>query len=395
MSGNNSASRLLEVERFGNEGEAMQAALGLARQAWGETHPNPMVGAVLTSSDGRLLGAGWHRKAGAPHAEIEALRACREGSGTLPDLSEATLYVTLEPCSTQGRTPPCTEAIRAAGIGRVVIGALDPNPRHAGRGVDILRASGIRVEQGLLAAECADLNLIFNHWITTGTPFLAAKIALTLDGKFATREGHSRWITGPAARGDAHHWRRLFPAIAVGCGTVLADDPALTVRLPGLPESCPVRLVFDRHQHLHQNHPARILRDSWAADKTYVISARGEWLRPSELPANPRPEKTEPLLSDKDFFQCFRQRCHERGLIGVFIEAGPRLLESLLAADHLDYLFCYHAPKFLGDPEAPGLRLTPPLALRMEEAKTLYQAQTALFPPDTLARGFLHPPSSL
>src|SRR5262249_17847975 len=142
----------------------------------------------------------------------------------------ATLYVTLEPCCTHGRTPPCTEAIVAAGITKVVAGATDPNPAHAGKGFEILRAGGVHVTSGILARECADLNLIFNHWIVTGAPLFAAKSGVTLDGKVATRTGDSKWITGEAARANGHHWRRYFPAIAVGAGTVRADDPRLTAR---------------------------------------------------------------------------------------------------------------------------------------------------------------------
>jgi len=206
----------------------LELALRLARRGYGSTSPNPMVGAVIVRH-GRLLGRGWHRKAGLPHAEIEALADAR-ARGATP--RGATLYVTLEPCSTRGRTPPCTRAILDAGIRRVVAAATDPNPAHAGRGFRLLEAAGIEVSHGLLGGIAADLNAPFNHWIVHRTPFVTLKAAMTLDGKIATRTGESRWITSPQARADAMRLRLGADAILVGIGTVLADDPSLTVRRP-------------------------------------------------------------------------------------------------------------------------------------------------------------------
>ena len=217
----------------------MRRALALARGVWGETQPNPMVGAVLVE-DGVIVAEGATAPDGGPHAERRALEAL----GRLPRPG-ATLYVTLEPCCTEGRTGACTARILAAGVSRVVVGAVDPNPAHAGRGLEVLRAAGVEVISGVLAEECADLNLIFNHWITHGTPLLAAKVASTLDGKLACRTGDSQWITGEASRADVHRWRRLFPGIGVGAMTVLHDNPRLTVRPPSGVESCPLRFVFD------------------------------------------------------------------------------------------------------------------------------------------------------
>src|SRR5579884_4137554 len=216
----------------------MWRALELARRAWGATHPNPMVGAVIVE-DGKAVAEGYHEQDGAPHAERVALQAL----GRKPKPG-AILYVTLEPCSTPGRTGACTEAIIAAGLKHVVAGAADPNPAHAGRGFELLRAAGVEVTTGVLEQECADLNMIFNHWITRGTPFFAAKSAVTLDGRIACRTGDSKWITGEQARSDVMRWRRLFPAIAVGAGTVMKDNPRLTART-GSGEWCPIRFVFD------------------------------------------------------------------------------------------------------------------------------------------------------
>ncbi|MGB0344699.1 MAG: bifunctional diaminohydroxyphosphoribosylaminopyrimidine deaminase/5-amino-6-(5-phosphoribosylamino)uracil reductase RibD, partial [Coraliomargarita sp.] len=217
----------------------MSRAVDIAQRGWGRTHPNPMVGAVI-AEDGKIVAEGWHRAAGQPHAEIEALRSL----GRKPS-PQATLYITLEPCSTVGRTGACTEAIMESGLRNVVVGTMDPNPNHSGKGLVHLRNAGIQVTEGVLADECKDLNLIFNHWITKQTPLLAAKIATTLDGKFSAANGHSKWVTGEDARANVMRWRRYFPAIAVSAATALADDPALTSRLPE-DNWCPIRFIFDR-----------------------------------------------------------------------------------------------------------------------------------------------------
>ena len=204
----------------------MRLALRLARRGYGTTSPNPMVGAVLVKG-GKIIGRGWHHRAGEPHAEIEALRDAQERGHTVKG---ATLYVTLEPCCTRGRTPPCTDAIVAAGIKRVVAGAIDPNPRHRGRGFRILRRAGLAVTHGVMAEECARLNEAFNHWIVQRTPFVTVKAGMTLDGKIATAAGESKWITGEKARAYGMKLRQGVDAILVGINTVLADDPSLTVR---------------------------------------------------------------------------------------------------------------------------------------------------------------------
>ena len=237
-----------------NDLKFMRLALRLARRGYGTTSPNPMVGAVLVKG-GKIIGRGWHRRAGGPHAEIEALRDAQK-RGRNPRGS--TLFVTLEPCCTHGRTPPCTDAIIAAGIKRVVIGTVDPNPKHAGRAFKILRRAGIEVislDKGRarhsvravrslarqwraedcapcqkLADECARLNEAFNHWIVHRTPFVTVKAAMTLDGKIATAGGESKWITGEAARACGMKLRQGADAVLVGINTILADDPSLTVR---------------------------------------------------------------------------------------------------------------------------------------------------------------------
>src|SRR4029077_16619414 len=204
----------------------MRLALRLARRGYGTTSPNPMVGAVLVKR-GRIVGRGWHHCAGEPHGEIEAiLDAARHGNS----VKGATLYVPLEPCSTHGRTPPCTEAILDADIKRVIIGSTDPNPRHRGKGFEILKRGGVSVTAGVLAEECEQLNEAFNHWIVHHVPFVTVKAAMTLDGKIATASGESKWVTGEKARAYGMKLREGADAILVGINTILADDPSLTLR---------------------------------------------------------------------------------------------------------------------------------------------------------------------
>jgi diaminohydroxyphosphoribosylaminopyrimidine deaminase/5-amino-6-(5-phosphoribosylamino)uracil reductase len=219
----------------------MKLALSLAKRGRGLTSPNPMVGAVLVRG-GRIIGRGWHRGAGLPHAEIEALNDCRR-NGRRP--AGATLFVTLEPCCTHGRTPPCTDAIVSAGIRRVVAGATDPNPRHRGEGFALLRRAGILVQPGVLAEDCEQLNEAFNHWIVHRLPFVTVKAAMTLDGKIATAGGQSKWITGDQARLAGMRLRQASDAILVGINTILADNPSLTYRGPARRARPLRRIVLD------------------------------------------------------------------------------------------------------------------------------------------------------
>jgi diaminohydroxyphosphoribosylaminopyrimidine deaminase/5-amino-6-(5-phosphoribosylamino)uracil reductase len=244
----------------------MRLALRLARRAYGRTSPNPMVGAVLVKG-GKIIGRGWHHAAGQPHAEIEAIHDA-ENSGHKP--KGATLYVTLEPCCTQGRTPPCTNAIIAAGIRRVVAGATDPNPRHAGRGFRILRRAGLAGTHGVLAGDCEQVNEAFNHWIVRRTPFVTVKAAMSLDGKIATVTGESKWITGEPARALAMKLRAGVDAVLVGVNTIVKDDPSLTVRLRGFAGKALRRLVLDPRGRTPL--AAGILNDSHAHLTTIVVT---------------------------------------------------------------------------------------------------------------------------
>lgn len=367
----------------------MRRALELARQGWGTTHPNPMVGAVVVE-DGQIVAEGFHARDGGPHAEKAALAAL--GRKAKPG---ATMYVTLEPCSTAGRTGACTEAIKAAGISRVVVGATDPMPDHAGNGYTVLREAGIEVVTGVLERECTDLNLIFNHWAVKRTPLLASKSAVTLDGNIATRAGESKWITGEDARADVMCWRRLFPAIAVGAGTVMKDNPKLTARIPGQEEWSPVRFIFDGllrsvaekvlpHVYTDAFRERTIVVTTPHGGVGYVRKLRDQgvqvWVLPSPM--------------QRVSFADFRMKCMEENISGVYFEGGAHLVSELIAMRELDYMFIYRAPLLLADEKAKnawlGLR-----GDKLEQAVRLADVRHAQFGDDQLMRGRVVYPQKL
>jgi diaminohydroxyphosphoribosylaminopyrimidine deaminase/5-amino-6-(5-phosphoribosylamino)uracil reductase len=241
----------------------MHEAIVLARRGLGRTHPNPAVGCVIVKK-GQIIGRGWHRQAGLPHAEVEALRAIN-----LPNkASGATAYITLEPCSTHGRTPPCTSALVRAGIKRVVVGMIDPHPRHRGRGLIKLRRLGIETKSGVLQEECQSLNPEFHHFMSKGMPWVIAKYGMSLDGRLTRPPGESRWITSASARADAMQLRAQVDAVLVGAGTVRADNPSLTVRgIRGAEQ--PLRIVW-APCGMSSLRAAKIFNDAWR-DRTVVF----------------------------------------------------------------------------------------------------------------------------
>lgn len=359
----------------------MRRALELARQAWGATAPNPMVGAVVVE-DGKIVAEGYHAKDGGPHAEKAALAVLGR-----PAKPGAVLYVTLEPCSTAGRTGACTDSIKAAGISKVVVGATDPNPAHAGRAFAVLKDAGIEVVTGVLEQECNDLNLVYNHWAAHATPLIAAKSAITLDGKIATRLGESKWITGEVARADVMHWRRLFPAIAVGAGTVLKDNPRLTARIPGREEWSPVRFVFDGLLRTVSEKVLPSLYTDEFRERTIVVTTphgglgyvrklRDQGVGVWELPS---PTQRVNIVD-------FRKRCFEERISGVYFEGGAHLVSELLALRELDYMFVYRSPVLLADEKAKsgylGLRTE-----RLDHAVRLADVRHAHLGDDQLMRG--------
>lgn len=367
----------------------MRRALELARSVWGTTHPNPMVGAVIVE-DGQIVAEGATAPDGGPHAERLALLA--RGKTPRPG---ATMYVTLEPCSTQGRTGACTDAIIAAGIKHVVVGATDPNPAHAGRGFEVLRAAGVEVVTGVLERECRELNLIFNHWITERGPMFAAKSATTLDGKIACRTGESRWITNEASRADVHRWRRLFPGIAVGAMTILKDNPRLTARQASQPEWCPLRFVFDGllRTVVDKNLPA-VFTDEFRERTIVVTTPHGGVGYVRKLRDMGITVWTFDSPTQRVSFADFRKKCAEERIAGVFVEGGAHLVSEMLRARQLDYLFAYRAPVLFADDKAKtifsGLRPD-----RVEQGVRLADVIHETFGDDMLMRGRLVYPEKL
>jgi diaminohydroxyphosphoribosylaminopyrimidine deaminase/5-amino-6-(5-phosphoribosylamino)uracil reductase len=311
----------------------MARALALAERGLYTTAPNPRVGAVVVR-DGRLVGEGWHELAGGPHAEIAALAdAKRRGEA----VRGATLYVTLEPCSHSGRTPPCTSAIVEAGIARVAAAMPDPNPLAA-HGAARLREAGIHVDVGLLEGEANELNAGFVMRMTRGRPFVRMKVAASLDGRTAMADGESRWITCEAARADGHHWRARACAVLTGIGTVRADDPELTVRSVATTRQ-PLRVVVDRHGDTPAD--AKVLRGG--ALLVTAAARNSAWREDVEHVSLPDADGRVDLVA-------LMRRLAERGINEVHVEAGARLNAALLEARQVDELLVYLAPALLGDP---------------------------------------------
>jgi len=367
----------------------MRRALVVARQAWGDTHPNPLVGALIVEN-GQVVAEGFHAQDGGPHAERVALSALGR-----PPAAGATLYVTLEPCSTHGRTGACCDAIRAAGIRRLVVGATDPNSAHAGRGFELLRYAGVEVVVGVLAAECADLNLIFNHTIVTGGPMLAAKVASTLDGKIACRSGESKWITGEAARADVHYWRRYFPAIAAGAMTVLKDNPRLTARAPDGSVWCPLRFVFDGLlRTVSSAHLPHVYTDEYRGRTIVVTTPHGGLGYVRKLMDLGVQVWVMDTPTQRVGFADFRRRCTEEKITGVYFEGGAQLISELLRSRQLDYLFSYRAPLLFADEKAKGMftGLSPEGVV---QAVRLADVRHSTFDDDALMRGRVTYPEKL
>lgn len=324
----------------------MRVALNLARNATGRTSPNPLVGAVIVR-EGRIVGAGWHRKAGTPHAEIHALNM----AGDLA--SGATLYVTLEPCSHHGRTGPCAEAVVKAGIKRCVIAMEDPNPKVAGKGIAILEQAGIEVRCGVLEDEARELNEVFLKWITAKRPFVVLKTAMSLDGKIATATGKSQWITGEAARRRGHEFRDIYDSILVGIGTVLADDPSLTTRLPDGAGKNPVRIVVDSQARTPLT--AKVITDGQARTIIAVSSQapvhRIVALREAGAEVIEAFDKSKSDLSKVDL-SILMEKLGAMEISSVYVEGGGTVNFSLLKAGLVDKVHAFIAPKLIGGREA-------------------------------------------
>jgi diaminohydroxyphosphoribosylaminopyrimidine deaminase / 5-amino-6-(5-phosphoribosylamino)uracil reductase len=326
----------------------MKRALALARRAYGLTSPNPMVGAVLVKK-GRIIGEGYHHQAGLPHAEIEAIRdAVQRGHSP----SEATLYVTLEPCSTYGRTPPCTEAIVAAGIGRVVVAATDPNPAHAGKGFDWLTAKGIPVAPGLLAEKAARLNEAFNHWIVHRQPWITVKAAMTLDGKIATATGESKWITGERSRAWSMKMRQGADAILVGVNTVIADDPQLTCRRSTAAAAHRLRrIVLDSRARTPL--AARIVVDDPDKLTTIVVTQAAPQARVKAL-AKQTNVLVSPAENHRVDLDWLLSQLGKEQVTSLLVEGGGEVNAAFLLAGYAHRIAFFYAPKILAGRDALG-----------------------------------------
>ena len=324
--------------------EYMLRAIQLAKKGEGWTNPNPMVGAVIVK-DGKIIGEGYHKKYGELHAERNAIASLTESA------EGAVIYVTLEPCCHHGKTPPCTEAIIEQKIRKVVIGSRDPNPKVAGKGVQMLREAGVTVVEDFMREECDQLNPVFFHYITTKTPYVVMKYAMTLDGKIATKTGASKWITGESARKEVQHMRHQYMGIMAGIGTVLADDPMLNVRIPGL--KSPVRIICDSGLRIPMDSQIVKTAKEYRTIVAYAGEYSGEGCKETE-------EKAEQLhaagvetvsVPDADGRVDLRKLMEylgKQGIDSVLLEGGGTLNDAALSAGIINEICAFIAPKIFG-----------------------------------------------
>ncbi len=327
---------------MGRKEKYMRRALELAASAAGHTSPNPMVGCVVVK-EGRIVAEGCHERYGEFHAERNALTRCSE------DVSGAELYVTLEPCCHHGKTPPCTDIIIEKGIGSVYVGAMDSNPKVAGKGVRILRDHGIRVETGILEEECQKLNEIFFHYITAGLPFVAMKYAMTLDGKIASCSGDSRWVTGEKAREHVHTLRNKYSGILAGVDTVLADDPMLNCRMEGGVD--PVRIICDSGLRISLD--CQLIKTAGKIRTMIACSEeRATDVKKEEKIKTTGVELIKTTGADQVNLRQLFQILGEKKIDSVLVEGGGRIHGSLLEAGLVNRVYAYVAPKLIGGEKA-------------------------------------------
>ena len=341
--------------------EYMKLALDLAASAKGNTNPNPVVGAIIVKN-GVIVGTGLHRKAGEPHAEVHAFNMAQQHA------EGATLYVTLEPCSHYGKTPPCANLVKESKVSRVVVATMDPNPEVAGRGIQLLRDAGIQVDVGVLEKEAQKLNERFIHNMLTKRPFVISKFAMTLDGKLATYRGHSQWITGVEARKDVHILRNEIDGILVGVGTVIADNPALTTRLTELDGKNPTRIILDSNLRTPIN--AQVLQTEEA--KTIIVTSKEVDLnRVKEYESKGANVLFISKRNDKLDLEEMLSELYKLGITDILVEGGGTVNSSFLQAGLINKYYIYIAPKILGGKES----ITPVMGANpdtMDAAKQLY-----------------------
>lgn len=322
----------------------MQRALDLARLGIGRTRPNPLVGAVLVK-DNKIVGEGYHRQFGGPHAEINALDMAKDAA------KDSTLYVTLEPCSHHGKTPPCCEAIVESGVKRVVCAIQDPNPLVAGKGIAYLKSRGVDVSVGILANEASELNEIFLHYIKTKTPFVILKTAMSLDGKIATRTGESRWISSPQSRQQVHQLRNQVAAVVVGVNTVLKDDPELTTRLAGGKGINPLRIVLDTTGRTPLD--ARLFK---TIDEAPLLIVGTNRIPPSRVEAYERAGAEAWIMETAGRTEMIHHLLTDLGkrqIDSLLVEGGGTVAESFVKAKVIDKYIGYIAPLIIGGDQAP------------------------------------------
>ncbi len=354
----------------------MRLALRLALKGAGRTSPNPLVGAVLVR-DGKIIATGYHQRAGSDHGEIVALkRARRRARG-------ATLYLNLEPCNHQGRTPPCTLALIQSRVKRVVVGMVDPNPLVSGKGIRRLRRAGIQVRAGLLEDECRRLNEAFSKYITRRIPFVILKLAVSLDGRIATSTGDSRWVTGSVSRRYVHQLRDRVDAVLVGAGTVLADDPKLTCRIPGGRD--PWRVVLDGRLRIPLK--AQLLRQRGPEKSIVVTGPRAPIKKVEAIRRYGARVWKFPLREGRIPFAPLLKRLGEMGLLSVMIEGGAATASWALHEGVVDKLLFFYAPKIIG---GDGIRMIGPLGIKkISHARRIKDIEVKRFGRDFLVSGYL------
>jgi len=354
----------------------MKRALHLAEKGRGRTSPNPMVGAVLVKR-GKVVGEGYHTRAGEPHAEIVAIKNAGEKA------KGATLYLNLEPCTHYGKTPPCAPAVIEAGVRKVVVGIEDPNPLVKGRGVARLKQAGLDVKVGTLEKECRRINEAFCKYIVQHEPFVILKMAATLDGKLATRNGESQWITGETSRRFVHRLRDQVDGVVVGIGTVLKDDPMLTARIRGGRD--PYRIVFDSRLRIPEN--AKVV--DLSPSKTIVATTE---MASQDKIERLRKKGVRVLISDsksgKVDLKSSLLKLGELGLMSLLVEGGSQINGSFLDEGLIDKIFLFLSPKLIGDPLAPGI-FSGEGVLHLRETFFITELKVRRMGEDILLEGYL------
>jgi diaminohydroxyphosphoribosylaminopyrimidine deaminase/5-amino-6-(5-phosphoribosylamino)uracil reductase len=354
----------------------MRKVLRLAEKGRGRTSPNPLVGAILVKN-GKVVGEGYHARAGEAHAEIIALQRAREKA------KGATLYINLEPCTHYGKTPPCAPQVVKAGVKKGIIGMEDPNPLVRGKGIETLKKAGLNVRTGILERECRRLNEAFCKYITAREPFVILKIAATLDGKIATREGDSKWISGEASRRFVHRLRDEVDGVLVGIGTVLRDDPLLTARIKGGRDPC--RIVLDSQLKIPEE--AKVFGDS----PTKVIIAATESAPKDKIERLGNKGVRILTLESKegriDLKSCL-SKLGEIGMMSLMVEGGNQVNGSFLDERLIDKLLLFLSPRLIGDPEAPGIFGGRGVS-KLQEAIPLKEMKARRIGEDVLLEGYL------